>query len=673
LDDVHWIRTVGRLRQLARLLVPLCLAWLLLAGGGHTFAGETPVVSPALYLPLVVQQAGEPQPPPGPGTERPTWSSPVVVSPSDQAIWIVNPDANTVTVLDGAHFTRTAEIQTGDEPWSIAATPDGRQVWVANRAGGTVTVIDAASHTAAHTVAVGAEPGALALTPDGAYALVTLMAEDAVAIVHTRSYEVTARLAVGPVPYALAVAGDGQTAYVTHLIAQPYAGGTEAADDSRRGQVTILDLATQTVTGTIDLLPNVHGSPNRLTSITLAGERAWLPHVRAAPALPNGLTTTVFAAVLSLDLAAPGEETAAFVPLNDLEIFGSPVNNPAMAVPSPDGQRLYVVLSGSDLVEVVDVSAPQQPQLVKFLATGQNPQGMALNADGSRGFVMNYLSRSLTVVDLAQLAVVAEVSTTAETLAPEILRGKILFNTARDTRLAQGSWVSCASCHFDGWPDGVTWIFPDGPRQTPMLWNAGDTLPWHWSAALDEPQDVEETIQVIQRGLGLAPGLDPPLLGAPLAGRSDDLDALAAFLTGGLRAPTLATAAGDEEGGRALFVSKGCAACHGGPAWTASTLPAPAGAADPDGNGMVDAVLHDVGTFNELDLRGHTGFDPPSLLAVGLTAPYLHDGAFASLAALLAAGHPRPADGDRLDENEVASLVQFLQTIGPATTPVAVE
>jgi len=461
---------------------------------------------------------------------------------------------------------------------------------------------------------------------------------------------------------------------VTHFLAFPRANGAEATDDGREGRVTVLDAGTNMLIEQITLSPNEDGFPNLLAAITITGNRAWLPQVRAAPDLPVGLTTTVFAAVSSLDLTLDAKDSAAYLPLNDQEIFGSPVNNPVAAIPAPDGQTLYVVLAGSDLVEVVDLSDPHEPRLVRFLSVGKNPRGMALSRDGRWGYVMNYLSRSVTLLDLEQLEVITEQSVTSETLEKQVLHGKILFHNASNRKLSQGSWISCASCHPDGSSDGVTWIFPDGPRQTPPLWNAAQTLPWHWSAALDEAQDVEETIHLIQHGLGLAPGTDPAQLGSPNAGRSTDLDALAAFMTQDIRVPSTSTsppAAGDIELGRILFHSAGCVACHGGSTWTISAMPGEAGTLDPDGNGMVDEVLRDVGTHNPRDVRGETGFDPPSLLAVGLTAPYLHDGSMPTLDALLASGHPDPqGHGNGLNEDEMAALVAFLRSIGPDTPPI---
>jgi len=640
------------------------------AGGGE----EQAATPSALFLPLI--QHGFIFTPTQQTDARASWSSPIAISPLDQSIWTVNPDAASITVIDRNRLVRVAEIRVGHEPWALAVAPDGQRVYVADRATGQFFGIDPVSDTIVLTLTVGYELGGLALSPSGDYAYLTSTATNEVVLINTRTQQVIKRIPVDYQPYAIAVTNDGdgadddERAYVTHLFAQPRAGGLEATDDGREGRVTVLDLATATVLHQIVLPPNATGFPNLLTSITLADGRAWVPYLRAAPDLPNSLTTRVFAATSVLDLNSQNEMTAAYLPLNDQEIFGSPVNNPSAAIPSPDGKRLYIVLAGSDLLEVVDIATPHQPKLEKFVAVGMNPRGMALSADGTQGYVMNYLARSVSVVDLTTLAVTAVITTADETLPPDVLRGKILFHNAVDPKLSQGSWISCASCHPDGGTDSVTWIFPDGPRQTPPIWNAEQTLPWHWSAALDEAQDVEETIHLIQLGLGLAAGRDPAQLGPPNAGRAADLDALAAFMQQGIRTPRVKPD-DDVQPGRALFMTAGCADCHGDVAWTTSALPGLPSELDPDGNGMIDSVLHDVGTLNPRDVRGATGFDIPSLLNIGLTAPYFHDGSAPTMAALLAAGHPAPStDQQRLTSSEITALVAFLQTIGPTTAPV---
>lgn len=622
------------------------------------------VANGPLYLPLVISSYTQPS-----LSGAAFWGAPIAVTPLGDAVWVVNPDAGTVTILDTQTLEKVSEIAVGQEPWSLIVSPDGRFVYITDRATGQLARINSHTHQVEAVLVVGPEPGSVTLDATGRHAYVTLMSADAVAVIDNERLQITAEIPVRPRPYAVATAGD--YLMVTHLMALPREGWPVVSNDGRQGWLTIIDTRTNQIVHEIPLNPNEQGFPNLLTGITVAGERLWLPHVRAMPALPMGLTTTIFAAVSSVDLNTLSEDPAAYLPLNDQAVFGSPVNNPVAAIPSPDGQRLYVVLAGSNLVEVIDISQPAEPQLIRFLPAGHNPQGMAIAPNGRYGFVMNYLSRTVTVLDLETLQKTADISVTVETLSSDILRGKILFNNASDPRLSQGSWISCASCHFGGWPDGVTWHFPDGPRQTPQLWNAADTLPWHWSATLDEPQDVEETIEIVQRGVGMAPGVDPPLLGLPNAGRSADLDALAAFLTDGIRTPMIPVGGDDVASGRTLFINHGCAECHGGPYWTSDMLPGPPGTLDPDESGMVEEVLRDVATLNPLDVRGHMGFAPPSLLGVALTAPYLHDGSMLTLPALLAAGHPTPDTGNGMTPDEIEALTAFLRSISRETTPIA--
>ena len=555
---------------------------------------------PDIYLPLISRPFSTPCPEFAPleGSDgRPSWGSPIAISPLGDALWVVNPDSGSVSMIDSQTLARVIEIPVGSQPWSLAFSPDGRRLYVLDRAGGQLLVVNAQAQAVCARIPVGAHPGHIALSPGGQTIYVTVTNQDDVVLIDALSLSVSERLPVAAQPFAIAVTDDGdgddvdEKIYLTHRFAFPKPGAGPGSDDSSLGRLTVLNAGSLDIVSQIDLAPDVHGYPNQLAAVTIFGNRAWVPHIRTAPALPNDLTTKLFAAVAELDLLQDRENFPARILLNDQQIFGSPVNNPVQAVPSADGNTLYVVLAGSNLVEVIDVSIPSQPRLVRFLATGSNPQGMVLSRDGRRGYVMNYLSRSVSVLDLVRLESIKDVPVTGETLESLVLRGKILFNLAADPRLSQGSWISCASCHPDGGADGATWMLPDGPRQTPPLWNAALTLPWHWTAALDEAQDVEGTIHDLQLGLGLAPGPDPALLGFPNAGRSADLDALAAYLEHGIQPPAVKVVDGDIALGRALFNSAGCPACHGGLSWTSSALPGPAGTLDDDGNGFYRSII----------------------------------------------------------------------------------
>jgi YVTN family beta-propeller protein len=610
-----------------------------------------------------------------PALLKASWGSPIAISPKEGFVWSVNPDSGTVSVLDADKLSKVDEIAVGGEPWSLAFMPNGDAALVVDRAGGRLVTLNATTRAVQHTLEVGPEPIAVAIDPYGKLAYISISANYELAVVDIALQKVTHRIAIAGAPYA--VATDGEFVYVTHVFAQPRAHGAEATDDGREGRISVINAKTNQVVKHIVLEADAHGFPNMLASIALTRRWAWVPHVRAAPAQPNGLTTTVFAAVASIDRNAQAEDASARLLLNDDEVFGSPVNNPIMAVPAPDEKTLYVVAAGSDTIEVIDIRDAHQPRLTLFLPGGQNPRGMVISADGKRGYVMSFLSRAVTVLDLEQLRQVATVTVTNETLSDRVLRGKHLFNTAIDLRMSKGGWISCASCHLDGGTDSVTWIFPDGPRQSPPLWNVANTLPFHWSAALDEAEDVDETIRVIQDGAGLAPNIGNKQLGIPNAGRSEDLGALAAFVYEGIRVPAPPTVApenmGDIAQGRQLFIAQGCAACHGGPNWTISTLPGNAGTLDTDGNGMVDSVLREVGTVGPLDLRGAKGFDVPSLVNAGLTKPYLHDGRAPTLESLIRSGHPLSGTPTLLTTDQVQQVVAFVSSIGIKTQPISVD
>src|SRR6185436_15909131 len=101
--------------------------------------------------------------------------------------------------------------------------------------------------------------------------------------------------------------------------------------------------------------------------------------------------------------------------------------------------------------------------------------------DGSRLYALNFLSRSIGVFDVSQLAagtsstitpLVATNVRTTEKLSAQVLTGKRIFYNAADERMANEGYVTCVSCHLDGDTDGRTWDFTDrgeGLRNTTTL------------------------------------------------------------------------------------------------------------------------------------------------------------------------------------------------------------
>src|SRR5690606_24018685 len=200
----------------------------------------------------------------------------------------------------------------------------------------------------------------------------------------------------------------------------------------------------------------------------------------------------------------------------------------AIAV-DPFRNWLYIANAGSDDVTVIDVSTGLSRANIPV---GANPRGVLLNRDNTYLFVHNAVDATLTIVETNRLQAIDVLPISTPVVSNDILLGAELFHSATDSRLSEDRWISCATCHFDGQPDGRTWEgFPDGPRNTPPLYNLIETSPYNWSGTWDEVQDVELKIRWLQTGTGLIedfPVSEPN--GAPHANLSIDLDVLTAYL-----------------------------------------------------------------------------------------------------------------------------------------------
>ena len=558
-------------------------------------------------------------------------SSAVAVAPDGSIVAAVNPDSDSVTLVDAVSLSVLREVPVGDDPRTLAFTPDSRHLLVANRASAELSIIDVAGARQRASIALGPMPYGVVTDGKRAYVAESALAE--VRAIDLSSGEATGIASVSGFPMGLTlhVPGDGRDAVlpVTHFFT---------------GAVTALDPMTLTTLGTTST-----GQDANLTqhlAIAPDGRRAYLPQTRfnvTNPALT--FDTTVFPVVNVLDLEdlslLPGERVT-------IDTADRPVAIPFAAAISPDGKRLAVVNAGSSNLTVIDLGTSAG---IGTIEVGASPRGVAISGDGSRLSVNNVLDGTLSVVDALSLDIVDTVRLTTIPLEPQILLGKRIFNSAAAPVLSTDRWIACATCHFDGSMDARTWLsFPDGPRNTPALFGVGETAPFHWSGDLDELQDVENTIRDIQAGTGLAPGDARDSLGAAHAGLSPKLDALAAFMASLTVPPSPYSGETDQaRRGQAVFASLECASCHVPPLYS-------------------DAALHDVGTGDPATERNShgrgTNFDTPSLLGIWHTAPYFHDGTAERLADVFTIGTVHNVAG-ATSPRDLSDLVAFLLSLAP--------
>ncbi|MGV3660450.1 MAG: PA14 domain-containing protein [Prosthecobacter sp.] len=620
-------------------------------------------------------------------TRKPAVSSTIAfedLAAGNDRVWTVNPDNNSVCAFDAVTRARYAEIAVGASPRSLAFAPDGR-LWVCNHESATLSIIDTATKAVTKTVALqrGSRPYGIVFDAAASAAWVSLEGLGRVVRLNAASGAQTGVVdAGGPVRH-LSIAADGMRLYATRFIT-PRVPGEDTASPvltGSGGQVVVIRTSTLAVERTILLNPgtasdtetSARGLPNYLGAATISpdGLSAWVPSKQdniqrgtLRDGRPLNHETTVRAIVSRIDLAAQAEHLASRI---DIDNAGMP----SAAAYDPWGMYLFTALEASR--EVVILDAWTRQEILRF-PTGRAPQGLVLSPDGLTLYVQNFMDRTVSVHDVSGIirgGVSAPVlrstlsTITTEALSSKVLQGKKLFYDAKDPRLALQEYMSCASCHNDGGHDGRVWDmtgFGEGLRNTITLKGHGGHGSLHWSGNFDEVQDFDNQIRNFAGGSGLITSGTPNApMGASNAGRSADLDALAAYVSslstngsspgrttsGGL------TAAATE--GEKIFRMQNCASCHGGVNFTSSALDvfANIGTLKPASGKRLGATL--------------TALDVPTLRGVWATAPYLHDGSAATLSDAIKAHQ-----GVNLSTTDLARLTAYVASLddAPAIAPL---
>lgn len=595
-------------------------------------------------------------PPVGP---RPTQSSTLAIGDDagTRRVWSVNPDSNTVTVINAVTGVKVAEYAVGVSPRGIARDANGRY-WVTCQGSDEIRVLNA-DGTAHATIplAYGAAPFGICASPDGALLYVTMFGSGQV---HRYSAAApgNAPLTVSGVstPRAIAISANGARVFVTRFIS-PELEGQVGEFTATLGLTRLFSL---TAARTIDGGDRAAGVPNYLAGIAISPDGTRAAVVSKQDNVQRGtffgvgnLTheTTVRSVISFLDLTTNSE-----IPNSRRDFDNS--DSPSAVTYTPLGDMLLITHQGNNRVvgidafnlaplsdQIVTGSTTSQPAVLSLdVGTGLAPQGLVIDAISNRLFTQDFMGRSVTVRDAAPLLVSNETSlpliattaaVSAELLPANVLQGKRLFYNAADPRMSADSYISCATCHIDGSHDGRVWDFTgrgEGLRRTTDLRGRSGIGHGavHWSGNFDEIQDFEHDIRGPFGGTGFL-NLSPQQFAAqhpsPASGKtglSSDLDALAAYVSSLTPDHTPRSPRRNANGtfteaavrGQAVFAAQNCASCHSGNAFTNSTLV-------------------NVGTQSSLSgsRLGQTlpGIDTPTLHGLHATRVYLHHGQAATL------------------------------------------
>lgn len=421
-----------------------------------------------------------------------------------------------VAAADGS-LTRLASIPVGIEPVSVRARGNA-EAWVVNALSDNISVVDLATLRVTRTVDVGDEPGDVVFAGNPQRAFVSIAEANQVKRYDPADLGAAPTVVAlqGRRPRALALAPDGSQVYVaffesgnaTSVVdiptvsnpAGPYAGQNPPPNSGttfdppqlpangaapRVAQVVRRNAAGQWLDGNSRNWSNLVGwnvldhdvAVIATGSLAVSYADRLMTTVMALGVKPDGRVAAVGTEALNQVRFEPNVQSiflrvqiGSFDPANlaltqvadlnphlDYSVRSVPPNvreqsigDPRAIVWHPADGRAFVSGMGSNNVVVTDASGARSARI----AVGQGPTGLALNASGSRLYVLNRFDATISRIDTAAQH---ELSRTAffDPTPEAIKQGRpLLYDTHANSGLGQ---IACASCHVDAKSDFLAW------------------------------------------------------------------------------------------------------------------------------------------------------------------------------------------------------------------------
>jgi phospholipase C len=259
---------------------------------------------------------------------------------------------------DKVYLARIAAV----EGKAVAASASTTLAYVPGIVGGKVAIFDTSTPFALVSAATGSttNPYGIAATPDGSAVWVTESGTNTVSVIPTSSNAISPTpIVVGIYPHGIAITPDGKTAYVANTGPNTGPGGSYI--------VSVIDVASQTVTGTVDV-----GEAPQVVTISPDGSLVFVTCADGVYAIPT----------------SGGRVRRAPEPLH---------NAHGVSV-TPDGTQAYVTDSERDQVVVLKTS---DLRTVGRIRVGRTPWNTAFTADGSTAYVTNTNDDTISVIDTA--------------------------------------------------------------------------------------------------------------------------------------------------------------------------------------------------------------------------------------------------------------------------------
>ena len=558
--------------------------------------------------------------------------------------FVSNGADNTVSVIrKNKHYYVDSAIAVGSEPRGTALTPSGKFLYVANYGDGTLSVIDTLNLVVVTTIDLGIRnPYAVAVTDNGDN-------NDLDESIYVSNFfaetipgtPIDRREAFDDTKQGVIIKISVLNHVVTGKITLSPIDSGFTADRTAFQVKNGAEKSTYQVPENI----NVKRVPqkayfNQLHTITIDINhgKMFIPSVGAQPEPPIRFKSNVQALIGVVDLKTNSEMKEQHRNLNIMIKNREPYTKPpytedqqerlkrtfnadTIAIAIHNNTALFLSRSGAfvllgSLYDEIKITSHRFP-------VANIPTGIVIGSEGKKAYVNSTYSGQITVIDLSKRAVVATINTTTTPKNKGIRRsllGALAFHTGMglpsnveedvdikdiDTHryrdmASRRNWSSCASCHPEGLTDGVTWIFPTGPRQTlpldasfaPGSGIANDATTdqrvFDWNAMRGSITDVNSNSRDVQGGHGFTADALRSIDAeeerfmvrdyqqifdhGPRLGVANALDFMTEWIATSVRVLNRTTKVNNKNAQRGKKVfARHCASCHGGTKWTKST------------------------------------------------------------------------------------------------------
>lgn len=576
--------------------------------------------------------------------------SDVVVAPAGDQMYVACADARQLCYVSLPDGPVKRRVDLPGEPTGLALSPDGQFLFITCAAPTSRVVqlaVDTGQIEREITVGHTAMSPVLDAARDRLY-VCNRFSTDVSVLVPSRGTEL-ARIRVAREPVAAALTPDGRQLLVANHL--PHRSADPELEENVNAVLSVIDTTTFDVSE-IELYTGA--SSVRDVAVTADGKCAVVSHLlsnfRNVPFRVDMGWINVNAVSL-VDLQKM--KATSVIGLDDLYTGSA---NPWGVACSPDGASVWVTSAGTHEVSYIDTAEllsdtarrtmsplpgawPVYPSLGETMwhrvkLTGKGPRSLAVQ--GRSAYIVQYYSDSVAVVDLSD-AGRPSLHSIPLGPTPELTlerKGQLLFE---DASICYQQWQSCASCHPDGRSDALNWD----------LMNDGVGNPKNSKSMVQSHQTPPSMIKGVRATAELA--VRSGLTHILFANRpEEDAVAIDAYLKSlqPLPSPHLVDGqlSDSAQRGRTLFESErvACSRCHPSPLFT-------------------DMRIHRMGRTPSRYFPNL--FDTPTLREVWRTAPYLHDGQFATIKELLLEGKHGLRGDTELSDQELEDLVEYVLSL----------